>query len=213
MFEFSLPINDNQADLSWALWLHFRNELLKREYYSCYKWRNTVYWKPVVVSFCDNDSALSETIKTHLLSFLLCGPAGMANKHCLASSVYSAHCDCLPPQTPPPRQLTHIKQSCEGEPAGEGVSALTTEERTRWAKVNLSNTAHAAVSSQPDQSHKLLVLITWGDHGQREGPRGAYLIRAVGLSSLKQSSYSNICKPSWPFVSLSYYNVKAQLSY
>ncbi|XP_012673584.1 peroxisomal carnitine O-octanoyltransferase [Clupea harengus] len=38
--------------------------------------------------------------------------------------------------TPPEllRQLTHIKQSCEGGPAGEGVSALTTEERTRWAK-------------------------------------------------------------------------------
>lgn len=38
--------------------------------------------------------------------------------------------------TPPEllRQLTHIKQCCEGEPAGEGVSALTTEERTRWAK-------------------------------------------------------------------------------
>ncbi|XP_062395055.1 peroxisomal carnitine O-octanoyltransferase [Sardina pilchardus] len=38
--------------------------------------------------------------------------------------------------TPPEllRQLTHIKQCCDGEPSGEGVSALTTEERTRWAK-------------------------------------------------------------------------------
>uniref|UniRef100_A0A674D2E0 Peroxisomal carnitine O-octanoyltransferase n=1 Tax=Salmo trutta TaxID=8032 RepID=A0A674D2E0_SALTR len=32
------------------------------------------------------------------------------------------------------RQLTHVKQCCEGEPAGEGVAALTSEERTRWAK-------------------------------------------------------------------------------
>ncbi|XP_041961610.1 peroxisomal carnitine O-octanoyltransferase-like isoform X1 [Alosa sapidissima] len=38
--------------------------------------------------------------------------------------------------TPPEllRQLTHIRQCCDGEPSGEGVSALTTEERTRWAK-------------------------------------------------------------------------------
>ncbi|XP_076135945.1 peroxisomal carnitine O-octanoyltransferase [Alosa pseudoharengus] len=38
--------------------------------------------------------------------------------------------------TPPEllRQLTYIKQCCDGEPSGEGVSALTTEERTRWAK-------------------------------------------------------------------------------
>uniref|UniRef100_A0A674EBK7 Peroxisomal carnitine O-octanoyltransferase n=1 Tax=Salmo trutta TaxID=8032 RepID=A0A674EBK7_SALTR len=38
--------------------------------------------------------------------------------------------------TPPEllRQLTHVKQCCEGEPAGDGVAALTSEERTRWAK-------------------------------------------------------------------------------
>lgn len=38
--------------------------------------------------------------------------------------------------TPPEllRQLTYIKDSCDGEPEGDGVGALTTEERTRWAK-------------------------------------------------------------------------------
>ncbi|XP_055780924.1 peroxisomal carnitine O-octanoyltransferase-like isoform X2 [Salvelinus fontinalis] len=38
--------------------------------------------------------------------------------------------------TPPEllRQLTHVKQCCEEEPAGDGVAALTSEERTRWAK-------------------------------------------------------------------------------
>ncbi|KAK6326907.1 hypothetical protein J4Q44_G00025520 [Coregonus suidteri] len=38
--------------------------------------------------------------------------------------------------TPPEllRQLTNVKQCCEGEPAGDGVAALTSEERTRWAK-------------------------------------------------------------------------------
>lgn len=38
--------------------------------------------------------------------------------------------------TPPEllRQLTYIKNCCDGEPEGDGVSALTTEERTRWAK-------------------------------------------------------------------------------
>ncbi|XP_042162885.1 peroxisomal carnitine O-octanoyltransferase-like isoform X2 [Oncorhynchus tshawytscha] len=37
--------------------------------------------------------------------------------------------------TPPEllRQLTHVKQCCEGEPAGDGIAALTSEERTRWA--------------------------------------------------------------------------------
>nr|XP_023700311.1 peroxisomal carnitine O-octanoyltransferase [Paramormyrops kingsleyae] len=38
--------------------------------------------------------------------------------------------------TPPEllRQLSYIKEMCDKEPEGEGVSALTTEERTRWAK-------------------------------------------------------------------------------
>uniref|UniRef100_A0A9R1SBP7 Peroxisomal carnitine O-octanoyltransferase n=2 Tax=Cyprinus carpio TaxID=7962 RepID=A0A9R1SBP7_CYPCA len=38
--------------------------------------------------------------------------------------------------TPPEllRQLTYIKECCDGEPEGDGVSALTNEERTRWAK-------------------------------------------------------------------------------
>uniref|UniRef100_A0A672QGZ2 Peroxisomal carnitine O-octanoyltransferase n=1 Tax=Sinocyclocheilus grahami TaxID=75366 RepID=A0A672QGZ2_SINGR len=38
--------------------------------------------------------------------------------------------------TPPEllRQLTYIKECCDGELEGDGVSALTTEERTRWAK-------------------------------------------------------------------------------
>lgn len=38
--------------------------------------------------------------------------------------------------TPPEllRQLTFVKTSCEGEPEGDGVPALTSEERTRWAK-------------------------------------------------------------------------------
>lgn len=37
--------------------------------------------------------------------------------------------------TPPEilRQLTYVKEYCEGKPRGEGVSALTSEERTRWA--------------------------------------------------------------------------------
>ncbi|XP_067863035.1 peroxisomal carnitine O-octanoyltransferase isoform X6 [Heptranchias perlo] len=38
--------------------------------------------------------------------------------------------------TPPElcRQLTYIKERCNNEPEGPGVSALTAEERTRWAK-------------------------------------------------------------------------------
>lgn len=38
--------------------------------------------------------------------------------------------------TPPEilRQLTYVKERCAAEPEGEGVSALTTEERTHWAK-------------------------------------------------------------------------------
>uniref|UniRef100_A0A8B9KJ93 Peroxisomal carnitine O-octanoyltransferase n=1 Tax=Astyanax mexicanus TaxID=7994 RepID=A0A8B9KJ93_ASTMX len=38
--------------------------------------------------------------------------------------------------TPPEilRQLTYIKERCDGEPVGDGVSALTSEERTRWAE-------------------------------------------------------------------------------
>lgn len=33
------------------------------------------------------------------------------------------------------RQLCYVKECCEGEPEGDGVSALTSDERTRWAKV------------------------------------------------------------------------------
>ncbi|XP_076594199.1 peroxisomal carnitine O-octanoyltransferase-like [Chaetodon auriga] len=38
--------------------------------------------------------------------------------------------------TPPEllRQLSYVKERCEAEPEGDGVSALTSEERTRWAK-------------------------------------------------------------------------------
>ncbi|KAM3872650.1 peroxisomal carnitine O-octanoyltransferase-like [Diretmus argenteus] len=38
--------------------------------------------------------------------------------------------------TPPEllRQLNYVKECCEGEPEGDGVAALTSEERTRWAK-------------------------------------------------------------------------------
>uniref|UniRef100_A0A667XJ02 Peroxisomal carnitine O-octanoyltransferase n=1 Tax=Myripristis murdjan TaxID=586833 RepID=A0A667XJ02_9TELE len=38
--------------------------------------------------------------------------------------------------TPPElfRQLSYVKESCEGQPEGDGVAALTSEERTRWAK-------------------------------------------------------------------------------
>ncbi|KAI5092340.1 peroxisomal carnitine O-octanoyltransferase, partial [Silurus meridionalis] len=32
------------------------------------------------------------------------------------------------------RQLTYIKESCDGEVSGDGVAALTSEERTKWAK-------------------------------------------------------------------------------
>lgn len=32
------------------------------------------------------------------------------------------------------RQLSYVKDCCEGEPEGDGVSALTSDERTRWAK-------------------------------------------------------------------------------
>uniref|UniRef100_A0A3Q3IG18 Peroxisomal carnitine O-octanoyltransferase n=1 Tax=Monopterus albus TaxID=43700 RepID=A0A3Q3IG18_MONAL len=31
-------------------------------------------------------------------------------------------------------QLSYVKERCEGEPEGHGVAALTSEERTRWAK-------------------------------------------------------------------------------
>ncbi|XP_048469646.1 peroxisomal carnitine O-octanoyltransferase isoform X2 [Rhincodon typus] len=39
--------------------------------------------------------------------------------------------------TPPEllRQLTYIRKRCNNEPEGPGVSALTAEERTRWAKI------------------------------------------------------------------------------
>ncbi|XP_041039525.1 peroxisomal carnitine O-octanoyltransferase isoform X5 [Carcharodon carcharias] len=39
--------------------------------------------------------------------------------------------------TPPElcRQLTYIRERCNSEPEGPGVSALTAEERTRWAKI------------------------------------------------------------------------------
>lgn len=33
------------------------------------------------------------------------------------------------------RQLSYVRQCCEGKPEGDGVSALTSDERTRWAKV------------------------------------------------------------------------------
>ncbi|KAM4579987.1 peroxisomal carnitine O-octanoyltransferase isoform 1-T3 [Odontesthes bonariensis] len=38
--------------------------------------------------------------------------------------------------TPPEllRQLSYVKERCEAEPEGDGVAALTSEERTRWAK-------------------------------------------------------------------------------
>uniref|UniRef100_A0A3Q1H7X1 Peroxisomal carnitine O-octanoyltransferase n=1 Tax=Anabas testudineus TaxID=64144 RepID=A0A3Q1H7X1_ANATE len=38
--------------------------------------------------------------------------------------------------TPPEllRQLSYVKERCEREPEGDGVAALTSEERTRWAK-------------------------------------------------------------------------------
>lgn len=35
------------------------------------------------------------------------------------------------------RQLSYVKERCEREPEGDGVSALTSEERTRWAKVGV----------------------------------------------------------------------------
>lgn len=35
-----------------------------------------------------------------------------------------------------------MRQRCEGKPEGDGVSALTTEERTRWAKVYLFTFFH-----------------------------------------------------------------------
>ncbi|XP_077431413.1 peroxisomal carnitine O-octanoyltransferase-like isoform X4 [Vanacampus margaritifer] len=38
--------------------------------------------------------------------------------------------------TPPEifRQLSYVKECCEGRPDGDGVAALTSDERTRWAK-------------------------------------------------------------------------------
>lgn len=33
------------------------------------------------------------------------------------------------------RQLSYVKERCDSEPEGDGVAALTSEERTRWAKV------------------------------------------------------------------------------
>lgn len=35
------------------------------------------------------------------------------------------------------RQLSYVRERCEGEPEGDGVSALTSEERTHWAKVGV----------------------------------------------------------------------------
>ncbi|CAK6960680.1 peroxisomal carnitine O-octanoyltransferase [Scomber scombrus] len=51
------------------------------------------------------------------------------------SFVFDALCDgeiITPPEIL--RQLNYVKQRCEGEPEGDGVAALTSEERTRWAK-------------------------------------------------------------------------------
>ena len=39
------------------------------------------------------------------------------------------------------RQLQYVTECCEGGPEGDGVAALTSEERTTWAKVRLSCTA------------------------------------------------------------------------
>lgn len=33
------------------------------------------------------------------------------------------------------RQLSYVKERCDREPEGDGVPALTSDERTRWAKV------------------------------------------------------------------------------
>lgn len=33
------------------------------------------------------------------------------------------------------RQLSYVKERCDSEPEGDGVAVLTSEERTRWAKV------------------------------------------------------------------------------
>lgn len=35
------------------------------------------------------------------------------------------------------RQLSYVKERCDSEPEGDGVAALTSEERTRWAKVGV----------------------------------------------------------------------------
>lgn len=33
------------------------------------------------------------------------------------------------------RQLSYVKERCDSEPEGDCVATLTSEERTRWAKV------------------------------------------------------------------------------
>nr|XP_033945489.1 peroxisomal carnitine O-octanoyltransferase isoform X2 [Pseudochaenichthys georgianus] len=54
--------------------------------------------------------------------------------------------------TPPEilRQLSYVKECCEGEPEGDGVSALTSEERSRWAQ-----TREHLISIDPHNSNIL----------------------------------------------------------
>uniref|UniRef100_A0A4W5JP12 Carnitine O-octanoyltransferase n=1 Tax=Hucho hucho TaxID=62062 RepID=A0A4W5JP12_9TELE len=72
--------------------------------------------------------------------------------------------------TPPEllRHLTHVKQCCEGEPAGDGVAALTSEERTRWAKVcvKLASRLESRMRSKYNMTREALTgdpTIRWGD--------------------------------------------------
>ncbi|XP_052351521.1 peroxisomal carnitine O-octanoyltransferase-like isoform X12 [Oncorhynchus keta] len=78
--------------------------------------------------------------------------------------------------TPPEllRQLTHVKQCCEGEPAGDGIAALTSEERTRWAKVSLEVLTGDPTIRWGDKSYNSLSFAdgTFGsicDHAPFEG--------------------------------------------
>ncbi|XP_031692696.1 peroxisomal carnitine O-octanoyltransferase-like isoform X3 [Oncorhynchus kisutch] len=78
--------------------------------------------------------------------------------------------------TPPEllRQLTHVKQCCEGEPAGDGIAALTSEERTRWATVSLEVLTGDPTIRWGDKSYNSLSFAngTFGsncDHAPFEG--------------------------------------------
>uniref|UniRef100_A0A673K378 Peroxisomal carnitine O-octanoyltransferase-like n=1 Tax=Sinocyclocheilus rhinocerous TaxID=307959 RepID=A0A673K378_9TELE len=74
------------------------------------------------------------------------------------------------------RQLTYIKECCDGEPEGDGVSALTAEERTHWAKVRATPSTEAPQPITVQVSTTLTHLALTGDPTIRWGDKSYNLI-------------------------------------